>query len=124
MNLFKHQQSTPYSNYDAEMAQAWAAIQANCGLNFPTATQALKTNVTSLGNYAPKGYPTATCVADRTYKVKSGDNCVEISKSNQVSTGSLIALNSLRIDCTNIFVDQVSQSPSFCSQAQTWCVIN
>ncbi|KAG6356475.1 hypothetical protein INS49_015863 [Diaporthe citri] len=88
------------------MAQAWAAIQTNCKLSFPTATQALKTNVTSLGNYAPKGYPTATCVGDRTYKVVSGDNCVDISKKSKVSTSSLIVLNSLRIDCTNIFVGQ------------------
>ncbi|KXH40215.1 LysM domain-containing protein [Colletotrichum simmondsii] len=58
VNLFRHQQSTPYSNYDPEMAQAWAAIQSKCSLSLPTATQTLKTNVTSLGNYAPPGYCT------------------------------------------------------------------
>lgn len=100
------------------MAQAWAAIQANCKLSFPTATQALKTNVTSLGNYAPKGYPTATCVGDRTYKVVSGDNCVDISKKSKASTSSLVVLNSLRIDCTNIFVDQVSSSVSSSQRIQ------
>ncbi|KXH53174.1 LysM domain-containing protein [Colletotrichum nymphaeae SA-01] len=67
VSLFRHQQSTPYSNYDPEMAQAWAAIQSKCSLSLPTATQTLKTNVTSLGNYAPPGYATAVCVAGRTY---------------------------------------------------------
>ncbi|KAI3557995.1 hypothetical protein CABS03_00071 [Colletotrichum abscissum] len=114
VNLFRHQQSTPYSNYDPEMAQAWAAIQSKCSLSLPTATQTLKTNVTSLGNYAPPGYATAVCVAGRTYTVAAGDNCIDISKKSGVSTGSLITLNSLRMDCTNIFAGQqvIAWNPS------------
>ncbi|KAL0782016.1 hypothetical protein CaCOL14_003351 [Colletotrichum acutatum] len=108
VSLFRHQQSTPYSNYDPEMAQAWAAIQSKCSLSLPTATQTLKTNVTSLGNYALPGYATAVCVAGRTYTVAAGDNCINISTKSGVSTGSLITLNSLRMDCTNIFAGQVS----------------
>lgn len=95
VNLFRHQQSTPYSNYDPDMAEAWAAIQNNCGLSYPTATPTLQTNVTSLGNYAPAGYATASCVSGRTYKVVGGDNCEAIAESHQVSTGALITLNSL-----------------------------
>ncbi|KAK5652943.1 hypothetical protein OQA88_9422 [Cercophora sp. LCS_1] len=114
VNLFKHQQSTPYSNYDAEMAEAWAAIQTQCGLNFPTATKTLETNVTSLANYAPSGYPTAVCVGGRTYEIVSGDNCIDISKNNGVSTGALITLNSLRMDCTNIFAGQTLCLPPIC----------
>ena len=110
MNLFRHQQSTAYSNYDAEMARAWAEIQGRCGLDYPTATPTLKTNVTSLGNYAPSGYATAACVGGRTHEVVSGDNCVAISKANHVSTGGLIVMNSLRLDCTNLQLGQVSRS--------------
>ncbi|KAI3538239.1 hypothetical protein CSPX01_09594 [Colletotrichum filicis] len=115
VNLFRHQQSTPYSNYDPEMAQAWAAIQSKCSLSLPTATQTLKTNVTSLGNYAPPGYATAVCVAGRTYTVAAGDNCIDISKKSAVSTGSLITLNSLRMDCTNIFAGQILCLPPTCT---------
>ncbi|KXH26101.1 hypothetical protein CSAL01_06334 [Colletotrichum salicis] len=121
VNLFRHQQSTPYSNYDPEMAQAWAAIQSKCSLSLPTATQTLKTNVTSLGNYAPPGYATAVCVAGRTYTVAAGDNCIDISKKSGVSTGSLITLNSLRMDCTNIFAGQVAtQFNSTYQQVIAW----
>jgi hypothetical protein len=77
--MFIHQQSTPYSNYNPQMAQAWAAIQESCGLSYPTATQTLQTNVTSLSNYAPPGYPTASCVSNRTYNVGSGDTCEAIA---------------------------------------------
>ncbi|RYP60326.1 hypothetical protein DL769_008158 [Monosporascus sp. CRB-8-3] len=114
VNLFRHQQSTPYSNYDVEMSNAWAEIQARCGLEYPTATPTLKTNVTSLGNYAPSGYATAACVGGRTHEVVSGDNCVDISKANHVSTGALITLNSLRMDCTNLLLGQTLCLPPVC----------
>ena len=115
VNLFKHQQSTPYSNYDVEMSDAWAQIQARCNLDFPTVTPTLKTNVTSLGNYAPSGYPTALCVGGRTHEVVSGDNCIDISKANHVSTGSLMTLNSLRMDCTNLLLGQNLCLPPVCA---------
>lgn len=95
--MFQHQQSTPYSNYDLEMANAWAAIQETCALpSYPTATPTLVTNVTNR-NYAPPGYPTASCVSELTYTVVSGDNCEAIAEKCQVSTGGLIALNSIRV---------------------------
>ncbi|CAN9150812.1 unnamed protein product [Alternaria alternata] len=114
VNLFRHQQSTAYSNYDAEMARAWAEIQGRCGLDYPTATPTLKTNVTSLGNYAPSGYATAACVGGRTHEVTSGENCVAISKANHVSTGALITMNSLRLDCTNLQLGQKLCLPAAC----------
>ncbi|KAJ8105711.1 hypothetical protein OPT61_g10015 [Boeremia exigua] len=114
VNLFRHQQSTAYSNYDAEMARAWADIQGRCGLDYPTATPTLKTNVTSLGNYAPSGYATAVCVGGRTHEVVSGDNCVAISKANHVSTGALITMNSLRLDCTNLQLGQRRHLRRYC----------
>ncbi|KAF2966770.1 hypothetical protein GQX73_g6780 [Xylaria multiplex] len=126
VNLFRHQQSTPYSNYDPGMAEAWAAIQANCNLSFPTATQTLKTNVTSLGNYAPPGYPTASCVGGRNYTVVSGDNCNDIAKKTNVSTGFLITLNSLRMDCSNLLIGQNLCIPPACDayevQPENTCV--
>ncbi|KAL3433375.1 hypothetical protein BDV09DRAFT_186749 [Aspergillus tetrazonus] len=112
--LFTHQQSTPYSNYDIEMANAWAEIQARCNLEYPTATPTLETNVTSLGNYAPSGYATAACVGGRTHEVISGDNCIDISKASRVSTGSLITFNSLRMDCTNLLLGQTLCLPPEC----------
>ncbi|RYP37881.1 hypothetical protein DL767_002753 [Monosporascus sp. MG133] len=114
VSLFRHQQSTPYSNYDVEMSEAWAEIQARCDLEYPTATPTLKTNVTSLGNYAPSGYATAVCVGSRTHEVVSGDNCLYVSKANHVSTGALITLNSLRMDCTNLLLGQNLCLPPVC----------
>lgn len=116
INMFAHQQSTPYSNYDADSASAWAAIQASCSLStvYPTATQTLVTNVTN-ANYAPAGYATASCVSGLTYDVVSGDNCEAIAEANSVSTGGLIALNSIRIDCTNIYVGQTLCLPQPCT---------
>ncbi|RYP77182.1 hypothetical protein DL770_007102 [Monosporascus sp. CRB-9-2] len=122
VSLFRHQQSTPYSNYDIEMSEAWAEIQARCDLEYPTATPTLKTNVTSLGNYAPSGYATAVCVGSRTHEVVNGDNCLDVSKANHVSTGALITLNSLRMDCTNLLLGQQSTRTVPTSSSTNVCV--
>lgn len=94
-SLFISQQATPYSNYDHDSAVAWAAIQSQCSWSHPTATATLQTNVTSLGNYAPAGYPTASCLSRRFYTVASGDTCNSIAVSQQVSAGAIPILNSL-----------------------------
>ncbi|KAM5436537.1 hypothetical protein MferCBS31731_005815 [Microsporum ferrugineum] len=114
VSLFRHQQSTPYSNYGPDMADAWQAIQARCGLAYPTNVQPLDTNVT-LHNQAPSGYPTARCASDRQYTVSAGDNCVAISKSQHVSTGSLVVLNSLRVDCADLLLGQSLCLPPACT---------
>ncbi len=107
INLFCHQQSTPYLNNGPEMTAAWAAIRANYDLDYHTVTQTLKTNVTSPANYEPSEYTTSACVSGQTYTVISGDNSNDIAKKAGVSTGSLITLNSLRIDCSNLLLGQV-----------------
>ncbi|QUC19096.1 uncharacterized protein UV8b_03337 [Ustilaginoidea virens] len=99
VNVFRQQQSTPYSNYGEEMMEAFQRIQQKCNLNYPTASQPLQVNATSLFNYAPAGYAVAKCASDRTYTVVSGDNCLSISKNSHVSTGFLILMNGLRILC-------------------------
>ncbi|KAK2591097.1 hypothetical protein QQS21_011208 [Conoideocrella luteorostrata] len=105
VDVFRQQQSTPYSNYGEEMMEAWQRIQKKCNLNYPTASQPLQVNATSLFNYAPTGYAQAKCASDRTYTA-SGDNCLSISKKSHVSTGSLILMNGLRVDCTDLQLGQ------------------
>ena len=53
--------------------------------------------------FAPTNYTISTaCISENTYIVASGDDCVKISKSRSVSTGSLIVLNQLFPDCSNL----------------------
>lgn len=100
-NVFKQIQSTPYSNYDPSLASSWASMQSICQTSAPTAVPTLQTNVTSPGQYAPP-YQPVPCLTGSQYAVASGDNCVAIAHKLSVSTGSLIALNSLYQDCTNL----------------------
>lgn len=114
VNVFRQQQSTPYSNYGEEMMEAFQRIQQKCNLNYPTASQPLQVNATSLFNYAPAGYAVAKCASDRTYTVVSGDNCLSISKNSHVSTGFLILMNGLRVDCTDLQLGQILCLPPVC----------
>lgn len=118
IKVFKQIQSTPYSNYDPGLAQEWAAIQSKCGVSAPTDIPTLATNVTDPAEYAAP-YEPPPCLSGKTYTVVSGDNCLDIAHNQHVSTGSLIALNSLLPDCTNLLLGQVLCIPSTC---QTYTV--
>jgi hypothetical protein len=95
-------QSTPFSNYSPRMAKEWAAIQATCGVSYPTAVQPVTGNRTDLPGYAPPGYATAQCLTGKTYTVVSGDDCGKIALQQGVPRGSLMSINNILPDCSNL----------------------
>ncbi|KAI5305672.1 hypothetical protein KEM56_003676 [Ascosphaera pollenicola] len=115
VSLFKYMQSTPYSNYDESLSQIWSAIQAKCSLSYPTDVPPLQTNITQPDGFAPPGSGAEyTCLSGSNYTVKNGDDCETIAEKNHVSTGTLIAINSLYPDCSNLDVGQVLCLPLEC----------
>ena len=108
ISLFQHQQQTPYSNYDETMASDWSSIQSKCDLSLPTAVPALKTNVTQPGGFAPPGSAKTGCLSGVKYNVASGDNCQAICEKHSCATGTLIAINDLYVDCSNLLGGAVS----------------
>jgi hypothetical protein len=108
VSLFQHQQQTPYSNYDEYMASDWASIQSKCGLSFPTDVPALQTNVTQPGGFAAPGSAKTGCLSGNSYTVVSGDNCQTICETQDCATGTLIAINDLYMDCSNLLGGAVS----------------
>jgi hypothetical protein len=109
-------QGTSFSNYDASLATVWSSIQSKCSLSYPTAVPTLQTNVTQPGGFAVPGYTSSPiCLSGVTYTVLSGDNCEAIAEKHSVSTGTLIAINDIYADCTNIWVGQVLCMPPQCT---------
>ncbi|KAJ6045686.1 carbohydrate-binding module family 50 protein [Penicillium canescens] len=115
--LFSLMQSTPYSNYDPTLANVWSNIQSQCSLSQPTAVPALDTNLTQPGGFALPRYSTssALCLSGITYTVVSGDSCEALAENYGVSTGTLIAINDLYVDCTNLGIGQVLCIPPQCT---------
>jgi LysM repeat protein len=108
-------QATPYSNYDEDLAVEWTNLQERCGVNYPTGVQLLQTNVTDPPGYVTN-YTTATyCLSGNTYTVVSGDSCGAIAAAQGVATGSLITLNNVLPDCTNLQVGQSLCIPQTCT---------
>ncbi|GIC92923.1 uncharacterized protein Aud_009401 [Aspergillus udagawae] len=107
-------QSTPFSNYSPRMAKEWAAIQATCGVSYPTAVQPVTGNRTDLPGYAPLGYATAQCLTGKTYTVVSGDDCGKIASQQGVPRGSLTSINNILPDCSNLQVGQKLCIPNTC----------
>ena len=113
VGLLQHIQSTSYSNYDVNIAAEWASIQSQCNLSFSTAVPSLHTNVTQPGGFAVPGTAKTGCLSGITYNVLGGDNCEEICERKTCSTGTLIAINDIYSDCSNLVVGAVSiVSPS------------
>ncbi|GAA91092.1 carbohydrate-binding module family 50 protein [Aspergillus luchuensis CBS 106.47] len=95
-------QKTPYSYYDSEMASDWSSMQSLCHVTYPTDVPKNPTNVTDIAGFAPANYTSPSCLSEATYTVVSGDNCIAISQAQNVSTGTLISLNNLLPDCSNL----------------------
>ncbi|RAK85566.1 hypothetical protein BO79DRAFT_231493 [Aspergillus costaricaensis CBS 115574] len=102
IELYRLLQKTPYSYYDSEMASDWSSIQSLCNVSYPTDVPKNPTNVTDIAGFAPASYTSPTCLSEATYTVISGDNCIAISQAQNVSTGTLISLNNLLPDCSNL----------------------
>ncbi|KAL4804680.1 hypothetical protein BDV18DRAFT_166012 [Aspergillus unguis] len=56
----------------------------------------------------------AECPTTRSCTAVSGDTCATIARAHGVPRGSLIALNDIRADCTNLRVGQVLCIPEAC----------
>lgn len=108
VSLFRHIQSTPYSNYDENLASVWSNIQKTCGLSYPTEVQKLQTNLTRPGGFAEPGTPfSEVCLTDEYYTVVSGDNCQVIAEKLGVSTSAITVINSLYADCHDLWLGAV-----------------
>ena len=96
-------QATSFSNYDDTIASEWASIQKTCQVDYPIDVQPPEATPTDMIGFAPTNYTISTaCISGNTYDVASGDDCVRISQSKNVSTGGLIVLNQLFPDCSNL----------------------
>lgn len=104
-------QGTSYSNYGAAMAKQWAAIQATCGVSYPTDVPGAAANFTDVAGYAPSGYPVADCLSGKTYKVVSGDDCGMIAMANGVPRGTLMSINDVLPDCSDLQGKAIRVSP-------------
>lgn len=106
-------QATSFSNYDDTIASEWASIQKTCHVDYPTNVQPPEATPTDVIGFAPANYTiSAACLSGNTYDVTNGDDCVKISQSNSVSTGSLVVLNRIFPDCSNL-VGMWSKSITF-----------
>ena len=108
-------QATSYSNYDDSIAADWASLQKLCGVSHPTAVQPFPVNATDVPGFAPSGYPvSSTCASGHNYTVVSGDNCQKIAANASVSTGTLIAINNIFPDCSNLEGKLFFELSNFC----------
>lgn len=108
-------QSTSYSNYDDQLALQWANIQSRCGVSYPTERQPAETTGNGGYGYADNYTAETTCWSGETYTVVGGDDCGAIAAAQSVSTGTLITLNNILPDCTNLRIDQVLCLPQKCT---------
>lgn len=115
--IFKHQQSTPFSNYNDNMSAAWASVQEKCNISEPTAVLPLYAVVTDkpghiAGNPHP---PTPICLSGKFYIVQSGEDAQSIASAQRVSTGTLRILNGILPDGSNLFAGAKLCLPHTCS---------
>lgn len=116
VNSFLQMQSTPYSNYDEKLLSQWSQIQSQCSLSYPTEVPQLQTNMTALPGYGISNTSTPPgCLSGNTYSVVTGDDCGTIAQSNSVATGTLIVLNQLLPDCSDLQIGQALCLPQTCT---------
>lgn len=114
--LLQQSQRTSFSNYDASVASQWGTVQSTCNINSPTDARPLVTNVTDSPGYAPSNYTASSqCLSGNQYSVKPGDDCQKIATLQSVSTGTLIAINNILPDCTDLLGGASICLPQKCS---------
>jgi LysM repeat protein len=113
--MFQQIQGTPYSNYQVDNAEDWATVQSICGVSFPTDVPTPISNLTSIPGYAPTDVVYSNnCLSGNTYTAVSGDTMQAISQNNGVATGTLIAINNLLPDGSDLQAGQVLCLPYVC----------
>lgn len=108
-------QSTSYSNYDDQLAVQWANLQSRCGVSYPTERQPAETTGNGGFGYADNYTAETTCWSGEMYTVVGGDDCGTIAAAQSVSSGTLITLNNILPDCTNLQIDQALCLPQRCT---------
>lgn len=116
IGLIQQSQGSSFSNYDASVAPQWSAVQSTCGISSPTEVQPLTTNVTDFSGYAPSNYTVSSqCMSGNQYSVKPGDDCQKIATSQSIATGTLISINNLLPDCSDLLGGASLCLPYTCS---------
>ena len=115
--LFQHLQSTPYSSYNDELAKDWTSVQQLCGVSYPTIVQPPAANVTVPG-YSTSA-ANATCLTNQYYTVTSGDDCESIAEAHHVAQGTLIVINGILPDCSNLEAGASICMPQNCTTYKT-----
>lgn len=114
--LFQQSQRTSFSNYHASVAYQWSTFQSTCKINSPKDAQPLVTNVTDSPGYAPSNYTASSqCLSRKQYNVKPRDDYQKIATSQNVSTRTLIAINNLLPDCSDLLSGASLCLPQKCS---------
>ena len=105
--LLQGTQSTSYSNYDAQHVQDWQAVQSRCHTGpLPATPQPPATNITALPGVTTSDPANSTCLSANHYTIQPGDDVQKIAVAHGVATGTLIILNGIFPDGTNLFVGQ------------------
>lgn len=112
INLLRNQQGTAFSYYNTSTAQTFAQIQSLCGVSYPTARQPPAASGLP-SNFANSSY-SVPCLSGNMFTVASGDNCETIAEAKNVSTGTLIGLNNILPQCTNLQLGQAICLPQSC----------
>lgn len=114
LSLLQSRQSTSFSGYNSASAVVWSSIQSTYGVSYPTDVQPPVATPTYIYGYANTSYSSTTCYSGNTYTVVSGDSCQAIALANDVATGTLINLNQILPECTNLDIGQVLCLPQTC----------
>jgi LysM repeat protein len=113
--MFQQIQGTPYSNYQADIATQWATVQSTCSVSYPTSVPTPISNLTSIPGFAPTSVVfSQPCLSGNTYTVVSGDNVQAISQNVGCATGTLIAINNLLPDGSDLQAGQSLCLPFQC----------
>lgn len=80
----------------------------------PSSTVASSLKSSSSASTIPTATSNPTCASGNFYTVISGDNCEKIAEAQKVSTGTLIATNSLPESCASLFIGQKLCLPQTC----------
>lgn len=104
--------NTPFHNY-GNLAQQVSNIRAKCSflpripVNPNGSPLVPKSSANGPATPSPKTNSTDSCASGKHYNVVSGDTCQIVSEKESVATESVILLNKLNADCTNLQIGPI-----------------